>query len=595
MENIVNSWQSILAIWGPVILFLIAIFFMFKRVIAWYKKIPPSKMAVITGRNRKATAGVAKGGYRIVTGGGTIVIPMFEDMQLMDLNIITVEVEVDDVPDKDGVLVSVGMNANIKIKSDDQGAPLAIECFLGKTTEQIKAVAKNTLEGNLRNVTGRLTVEELRQDRQKFMQLVVNELGEDLGRMGLSVNGVQIQTITDKRKYFESIGLKKTAEVVRDATVGQAEATRDADKLSAEAHRIGETAKAEAALAISNANRDRDVGVAENEAQVKAKQAQIPIAAGIAAANRTADLHTAEVGALKAQAAAEIDLQEVTARRNAAALDATVVTTARKNKEAKIIEGEAEQQFATLTGEASRIKSEKEGLGQQAKDTGVAAGRIALAGANQAELVAKAEGEKAGLLAQAAGHKADLEAEGAGQVAIAAGLQAKLLAEAAGAAAMAEAWTKLDATGRVLMLMRSVGPVIDSLGIALERVAKPFAEAIGEGMGNIKEVRLIDMGGGSSGKNMLTGYAGTPVQMAYAMFQQLKATQFWPVIVGALKQAGVNVDALAAAVESNTATGTGADTTAKPVVEEEPKPAAAPAPAAHPEPVHHGEPVPPKK
>jgi len=531
----------------PIILVLFVLFLVVRRITGWYKKVSPNTMAVISGRKHKINGG--ERGFRYIVGGGTLVIPLLEQMQEMSLNIMQIEASVSDVPDKDGVLITVSVNANVKIKSDDQSAPLAIERFLGMSEEEIKAIAQKTLEGNLRAVTGKLTIEELRTDRQKFMQSVIAEAGEDLGKMGLTIDGAQIQDIRDKRGYLDAIGKKKTAETVKDATIGEAEAHRDADVSSAAARQAGETAKAAAELEISNAQRDRDMGIADNEAKVSAQRAMIPIAGEIAAANRTAELNTAKVSAEKAEVTAGIELQQEQLKLNEARLEATTVTTARKNKDAKIIEAEGEQAAAVLTGEAQRIKLEKEGQGQQAKDTGIAQGRIQLASALQKEQEAEAAGTQAKLLADAAGKEADLKATAAGELAMADAKKAMLLAEAEGAAAKAKAFKELDEAGRFLMILQALPPVIEALGTALEKSIKPFAEAIGEGLGNIDEVRIIDMGGAQSGgQNLVTRFATLPAETMFEIVQKLKATNFWPVIEGLCKQAGIDVNALGTAV-----------------------------------------------
>ena len=527
----------------PILLIILVAFFTLRRVANWYKKISPNTLAVISGRKHKV--GGVERGFRYVIGGGTLVIPLLEQMQEMSLNVMQVRAEVKDVPDKNGALVSVVAIANVKIKSDDQSVPLAIERFLGKSPQEIEEIIQNTLEGNLRAIVGKMEINELLRDRQTFMQNVVTEAGEDLGKMGLGVDGAQIQDIRDPRGYIDALGKKKTAEIVRDATVGEAEAKRDADQQSAAARQIGETKKAEADLNISNAQRDRDMGIADNNAKVKARQAVIPIAAEIAAAERQKELNTATVAAEQATVEASIELQSRQKELNEATLDATIVTTATKNKEAKIIDAQAEAQSAEQRGEAVRIKLEKEGLGEQAKQTGIAEGRKQLASAKQAELVADAEGNKASLLAAAAGKEADLVAEGKGQEALAAGRKAMLLAEAEGASAKAKAFKELDDAGRFLMILQALPPVIDSAGDAIAKSVTPLAKAIGEGLGNIDEVRIVDLGAGQgNGGNLLAKFANNPSQLIFQIFEQAKAAGYGPFMEELARKAGFDVTKL---------------------------------------------------
>jgi flotillin len=422
--------------------------------------------------------------------------------------------------------------------STDDLLPLAIERFLGKRPEEIKDTCFMTLEGNLRGVIGTLAIEELLREREKFQQAVMNEAGLDLNKMGIGVDTFKIQSITDSRKYIESLGLKQTAEVVKNATIGQAEAKRDSDKLSAEARKIGETAQAESLKAISDAERDRDTTIADNAARVQAQQAQIPIAAEIAAANRTKELNTAKVEAEKATITAGIQLQEEELKRREAELNATTIVTAEKDRDALVIAADAKAKSAEREGEAVRIKMEKEGLGTQAKDTGEAAGRKAVASAVQAEMEANAAGDKANLLAKAAGKEADL-------LAGAAGTRAQLLAEAEGILKKAEAFKALDEGGRFLMILQALPPIIDAVGVAAEKALTPAAEAIGQGLANVKELRIIDMGGAGAGttggKNVLGQFVNLPVETIYGLVNKLNASGMMPLIEELAKKYGFDL------------------------------------------------------
>ena len=460
-------------------------------------------------------------------------------METMSLTGIPVNVSVKDVPDKNGALVNVEGIANIKVMSTDDLLPLAIERFLGKTPEEIKQTCFMTLEGNLRGVIGTLTIEELLREREKFQQAVMNEAGLDLNKMGIGVDTFKIQSITDSRNYIASLGKKQTADVVRNATIGEAEAKRDADKQSAEARQIGETAQAAAAKAISDANRERDVAIADNEALVTARKAMIPIAGKIAEAERTRELNVATIGAQKAQVTAEIELQTETGKRNAAEYAATIVVKADKEREALVIAADAKQKAAVLEGEAVRVTAEKTGQGEQAKMTAEALGRIEQAKAVQKELEAKA----AGTLAQ-------------------------LLAEAEGILKKAEAYKQLDQGGRFLLILQSLPPVIEAIGNALEKVATPVAKAIGEGLGNIDEVKIIDMGGNNvGGRNLLSQFGNTPVEMMFGLWQKVQALGLEPAVRALADKAGINVDeALKAVVDSaTTAAPAGAGAGAAPV------------------------------
>lgn len=127
-----------------------------------------------------------------------------------------------------GVPVSVKAVANVKIRSDESSLQAAAERFLGMTPDQVQKVIFQTLEGHLRSILGTLTVEEVNSDRQSFAQKLTSEATVDLEKMGFGVDVLTIQEISDDEEYLNALGKRRTAEVKRDATIGEAEAHRDA-------------------------------------------------------------------------------------------------------------------------------------------------------------------------------------------------------------------------------------------------------------------------------------------------------------------------------------------------------------------------------
>jgi flotillin len=339
------------------------------------------------------------------------------------------------------------------------------------------------------------------------------------------VDILNIQDIQDDKGYIDALGKKRTAEVVRDATIGEAEAKRDADIKSAEARQKGEIATANALQEISNAERERDTVQAQNTALVRAEQARIDIAAQVAAADETKKLNVAEVAAQQARTVAETELELARKTRKQAELDATVIVNAEKERDARIIKADGEREAATREGEASRIRAEKDGQGDQAMQTAQAEGRKATAAAVQAEQEAEAAGAQAKLLAEATGR------------------EALLMAEARGTEAKAQAFAKLDQAGRFLMILEALPPVINAIG---NTMVAPTAQAIGDGLANIKEVRVVDLGGSNNGKsNVLSRFANMPVETIFTMAEQAKAAGFGPVAEAMLAKMGLSFSDLA--------------------------------------------------
>ncbi|HEY4518601.1 MAG TPA: SPFH domain-containing protein [Candidatus Paceibacterota bacterium] len=525
-----------------VVVTLVAIFAIVLTFARNYIKVAPNMVAVVSGRSHK-DAGGAKRGYKVVTGGGFLKIPIFDLVQYLELSVMSILVEVKNAPDKDGALVSVRGVANVKILSDAKSLPLAIERFLGRKREEIETVARENLEGNLRAIVGTMSIDELIRDRQKLQQMNVSEAAADLAKLGLGIDLLTIQDISDPRGYIEALGKKRTAQVVSDATIGEAEAKRQSDIKSAEARQMGQVAQAAAEQTISDAERERDTVKAKNSALVKAEQARIEVAAQVAAAEEGQKLNIAQAQADEAKIGAQIKVQERERERKDAELKATVIVTAERQKEARLIAADAAEQAAAKDGEAKRIMLEKEGQGIQAKQTAEAVGRKALASANQAEKEAEAAGEQAKLLAQAAGRKAELLAE-------ADGVRAKLLAEAEGVLKKAEAFKQLDEAGKMLSVLEALPPVVEALGKAGADIIGPVAKAMGEGIGNIDEIKIVDLGGGGATGRVLQNMATMPVETLVGLKEKLAAAGLMPIARMLGQRFGFDVDSLVAGASS---------------------------------------------
>lgn len=525
---------SLIVIPLVVIVVLLALFAVVRTVAKNWITVPPNAVSVVFGRR------YGDKGYRVVTGGGYFRLPIIESVQWVDLSLISFAVVVKDVPDSNGVLVSVDGIANVKISSDEGKLLSAIERFLGRPSTEIERVAKENLEANLRGIVGTLTVEQLIGERGEFMTRVKTEAAQDLGALGLDVELFNIQNITDARGYIEALGRRQTAEVIKNAQIGEAQAQRDADISTANALREGSIAKAKADEEISNADRMRDVIRAKNAADVQAEQARVQIRAESAAAEEQAVLNQKEVAAEEARVRAEVDLQDVVRQKNEAAEEATTIVTARKTADAKLIEAEAEQKAAVMRGEAKRIETSKAGEGARDRMTFESEGRKAQAIAVQREREAEAAGQEAMYRAEATGlrEKGLAEAEAS---------KAAFLAEAEGVREKAEAYRELEESGKFMLVIENAPAIINAIGEALSAVMTPAANAIGEGLGNVGNIEILDMGGGGSGSGDATALArfmNSPVDTVWAMLRKIDAYGMTEALGDMLAKAGIDPAAM---------------------------------------------------
>jgi len=246
--------------------------------------VPPNRAAVITGRTRLLTDG-EQVGYRSVMGNRTLRIPVLETVQHMNLETFPIEISVANAFSKGNIPLNVEAIANVKIASEPEAVfHNAVERLLGKTEDEIRALAKDTLMGNLRGVLATLTPEEVNEDRLGFAKALAEDAGEDLAALGFHLDVLKIQNVHDERGYLEAIGRKKAAEAVRDAEIAEADADADTRERQATARQRAEVMESQAAIEIAEARnklrvREAQLGqegeIAERTAKVKAEEAEV--------------------------------------------------------------------------------------------------------------------------------------------------------------------------------------------------------------------------------------------------------------------------------------------------------------------------------
>jgi flotillin len=251
---------------------------------------PPNEVLIFSGGHRKLGDDRVIG-YRVVQGGRGLRIPLIEVVDRMDLTNMMIELRVQGAYSKGGIPLNVQGVANVKVSSKTEQLANAVERFLGMTREQIMAVARETLEGNLRGVLSTLTPEEVNQDREKFAGELVHEADHDLARLGLELDNMKIQHVSDDKGYLASIGRRSTAELFKRSRIAEAENHALAQENAAQNLQNQEIAKIEAEIRTARAEGQRRIA----EAQTR-KGALIAESKG-------------QVMALLAKAMAEVDVQ----------------------------------------------------------------------------------------------------------------------------------------------------------------------------------------------------------------------------------------------------------------------------------------------
>ena len=370
---------------------VIVIFLFFAIWASRYTKVGPNQVLVISGRQYRYAdpdGTVHTRGFRIVKGGGTFVFPVIEKVDVLSLELLTIDVQTPEVYTSKGVPVKVDGVAQIKVKGDDISISTSAEQFLSKGTEDIRNIAMQTLEGHLRAIVGTLTVEEIYQNRDMFAAKVQEVAAGDMANMGLGIVSFTIRDIRDAQGYLEALGKPRIAQVKRDAQIAQAEADRDAKIKSAQAMQTGEEAKFAADSKIAEAHRDYSMNVAAYQASVNQRKAEADLAYDLQKYKTGQLVKAEEVQVNIVEKQKQIELQQQEILRKQRELEANVQKPA-----------DAERYKVEALANARKFQLEAEASGAAAATK---ANGLAVADVTRATGLAEAEAQKARGLAEAA-------------------------------------------------------------------------------------------------------------------------------------------------------------------------------------------------
>ena len=463
-------------------------------ILSMWKKVPQDKAAVVTGLHK-----------RIITGGGGIVIPVFERIDYISLGNIQLDVITEESMSSQGVPIGVVGTAVIKVKNEQGSIFNAIEQFTGRNEKEIETAIRNTatnvLEGKLREIVSNMTVEEIYRDRETFSARVQEVVGTELMEMGLEVKVFTIKDINDSNGYIQALGVKQIAEKKKDAEIAKAEADRETQIETSKARRAGEQARLQAETEISEAAKLKLVKEASYMQEQQAAKAKADAAyeiqknitqkeivsaemdAELLRQERQKDIEAAQVQIEIAKEQRNIELAQKQAERKKESLRAEVLepamadkakeqTQADAEKYRKIAEAEAQaeaqKKFAQAEAEARKLKAIAEA--EAIRSTGQA----------EAEVISR---------------KGQAEADS---------IRARGIAEAEAMEKKAEAYQKYTGAAVAEML-------IDVLPDVAGKIAQPLSQ--------IEKIIIMD---GQGGGNGVSNVAGNVTGVMTQVFESMK-------------------------------------------------------------------------
>ena len=466
----------ILVVVGIVVFLLIALIAVF---ITKYRTAGPDEALIVTGSylgNKNVHVDESGNRIKIVRGGGTFVLPVFQQAEPLSLLSSKLEVSTPEVYTEQGVPVMADGVSIIKIGGSISEIATAAEQFLGKAKEDRETEAREVLEGHLRSILGSMTVEEIYKNREKFSQEVQRVASQDLAKMGLIIVSFTIKDVRDKNGYLESLGKPRIAQVKRDADIATAEAEKETRIKRAEAHKDAQKAELERNTEIAEAEKMNQLKTAEYRREQDIAKARADQAYDLETARAKQDVTEQEMQIRIIERQKQIELEEKEILRRERQYDSEVKKKA----------------------DADRYSVEQSAEAEKAK-------QLAEADANKyrIEAMAKAEAERVRIdgLAKAEAQRAQGESE-------AEIIRLKGLAEAEAKQKVAEAFEQFGQAAILDM-------IIKMLPEYAKQVASPLA--------NIDKITVVDTGsnGENSGANKVTGYA---TNLMSSLQESLKAS-----------------------------------------------------------------------
>jgi flotillin len=431
-----------------------------------YVKAPPDTAFIISGLKRKT-----------VVGKSALRIPFLQRIDKLLLRLISIDVKTSSsVPTADYINIMVDSVVNVKVPNDEAMIAIAAQNFLNQDEDYIAKVAREVLEGNMREIVGQMKLKDMVSDRQKFAELVKKNAEPDLAAMGLEVVSFNVQNFIDRNGVIENLGVDNIAQISKNAAIAKALAEKEVAIAQAEAAKESNDAKVAAQTEIDKRNNELAIQKAELKKASDIKIAEAEAAKGIQAEEQRKIMEITAANADLARQEKQIELQERQVEITKRKLEAEVEKKAEAEKFAAQQKADAQLYMTQKAAEAELFqrqrKAEATALEEQKKAEmerfaaeQEAAAKTALAAAIEAEGKAYAEAARA---------KGEAEAEA---------IKAKALAEAEGLLKKAEAMKQYGEAAMADMQMQVAKAYIEQLPL--------IAQAVGEGYQGVDKIVML--------------------------------------------------------------------------------------------------------
>lgn len=437
-------------------------------IIIGYRKAPPDVAYIISGLKKEP---------RVLIGRAGIKIPYLERLDKLLLRQVTIDVKTEDfIPTLDFINIKVDAVVKVRVSTEPEKMRLAMTNFLNKTSDEIMMDLQDSLQGNMREIIGTISLKDINNNRDEFGNQVQSKAKVDMEKLGIEILSCNIQNVTDKNGLIEDLGMDNTAKIKKDASIAKAEADRDVAIARAKADKAANDARVDAETEIAKRNNELEIQKSELRKTADTRKAEADAAYDIQRQEQRKTIETLTINADIARQEREVELKAREADVKEKSLEAEIRKQAEAEKFAAQQRADAELYKRQKDAEAKKFEMEKEAEAKKAQ-------------ADAAMYAMKTEAE---------GIRARGEAE-------AAAIQAKALAEAEGMEKKAEAYQKYNKAAMAEMMIQVLPEIAG-------KIAQPLSQ--------IDKITII--GGGENSSDGVSAVAGNvPVVMA-KLFESMK-------------------------------------------------------------------------
>lgn len=433
-----------------IILISILVVALIAIIASGYVKAPPDMAYIISGYKKKP---------RILIGRAGVRIPFLERKDTLSLRQISIDIKTNGfIPTQDFIGVDIDAVAKVAIMRDEDGIQRAMQNFLNMPEDMIIQCLTDSLQGNMREIIGTVTLKELCTDRKKFGDEVQEKAQQDMNRLGIQIISCNIQKIEDERDLINALGQDNMSQIQKDASIAKANAERDVAIATANAQREANEAKVASDTEIAQKQNELAIKRSELKREADIKQAEADAAYKIQEEEQRKSIEITTANANLARQEKEIELKAREVEITEKALEAEIKKKAEADKYAAQQAADAKLYTTQKTSEAELYERQKQAEAEKFE-------AIQKAEATKAE----SEARRIAMENEAAGIKAKGDAE-------ASAIQAKAEAEAAGILKKAEAMKQYGDAARQQMQLDTLKVYFEQLPAIAQAIAAPMSQ-----------------------------------------------------------------------------------------------------------------------